>query len=429
MNKHVPGSGIPRIDPRRPFTITSAGLIRITLGATHVSHRPDSVDTHSLMGRHAVKAKPRRIVGDVAHCILVAAYADRGALDDHARQTVAAAALLADARTEVVLIVFGPCHDDLAALGADKGIVVDAVNRLVFAPETALHALESAVAKYRPLHLLMPDKPDGDGDLGRRFAAISGKSVATRVVEIAPDHVAVYGNGGRQFATRSVPEVVLLNANAVDPALPFVGAGERVDAETVVPKMSDAGAPIGTGPCRYRDLGIEATDAARLPLEEADAIVAAGNGLHDVPALERLAVTLGAAIGASRVAVDDGRFTRDKQIGATGKTVEASLYIAFGISGAVQHLQGIKSCRHVIAVNTDASAPISSRANLTIVDDAAAIVAGLTDVIGAARRARHDAALVETRSALPLASPIGPAVRPPHTTVATPFPIDAGAVA
>ena len=134
-----------------------------------------------------------------------------------------------------------------------------------------------------------------------------------------------------------------------------------------------------------RDLGIEEIDAAQLALEEADFIVSAGNGVSDVPAFERLAGHLGAAIGASRVAVDDGKFTRDKQIGATGKTVEASVYIAFGISGAVQHLQGIKDCRHVIAVNLDASAPIAKRANLTVIGDAQETIAALNEAAAAAR--------------------------------------------
>jgi electron transfer flavoprotein alpha subunit len=88
------------------------------------------------------------------------------------------------------------------------------------------------------------------------------------------------------------------------------------------------------------------------------------------------------------VAVDNGHFTRDKQVGATGKTVEASVYIAFGISGAVQHLQGIKDCRHVIAVNLDASAPIAKRANLTVVADTQATIAALIEQVNAARAAR-----------------------------------------
>jgi electron transfer flavoprotein alpha subunit len=178
-----------------------------------------------------------------------------------------------------------------------------------------------------------------------------------------------------------LPDVILLAPNAVDVRLPFVGAGEQVAAEQFATASSKTASP-------YKDLGIEEIDAAQVALEEADFIVSAGNGVTDVPAFERLASTVGAAVGASRVAVDDGKFPRDKQIGATGKTVDASIYIAFGISGAVQHLQGIKDCRHVIAVNLDASAPIAKRANLTIIGDAAETIAALTDAAAAARSAR-----------------------------------------
>jgi electron transfer flavoprotein alpha subunit len=98
--------------------------------------------------------------------------------------------------------------------------------------------------------------------------------------------------------------------------------------------------------------------------------------------------------------VDDGKFTRDKQIGATGKTVDASVYIAFGISGAVQHLQGIKDCRHVIAVNLDASAPIAGRANLTVIADTQETVAALNDAAAAAKRARGTGAAALNSAAL-----------------------------
>jgi electron transfer flavoprotein alpha subunit len=143
---------------------------------------------------------------------------------------------------------------------------------------------------------------------------------------------------------------------------------------------------------RYADRGTAQLDAAQVALEEADFIISAGNGVTDIAAFETLARTLGAAIGASRVAVDNGHFTRDKQVGATGKTVNASVYIAFGISGAVQHLQGIKDCRHVIAVNLDASAPIAKRANLTVVADAQATMRALTDAVGAAKLLGHSRA-------------------------------------
>ena len=102
-----------------------------------------------------------------------------------------------------------------------------------------------------------------------------------------------------------------------------------------------------------------------------------------------MAGALGASVGASRVAVDEGKFARDRQIGATGKAVSASAYVAVGISGAVQHLQGIKDCRHVIAINRDAGAPIIKRADLSIIGDAEDVMQALITRIGQAR-AQHE---------------------------------------
>jgi len=368
---------IKRIDPRRPFSITAEGLKRITLGFVGVVGDVQA----GAMGGHREQAKPRRTTTIAQRSLLVAAHSDRGSLDDHARQTLAAAALLADSTTQVVLLVLGELKDDAAALGADKVIEMPAFDRRAFAPDAALNALAACVAAYSPAHVFLPDNATGDGDLGRRYAAQAKASVATHVVEIDAKHVSVYTQARKAFAVRSLPDVILLAPNAVDARLPFVGAVERVAAEEFFVEDHQKTSP-------YEDLGIEEIDAAQVALEEADFIVSAGNGVTDVPAFERLASTVGAAIGASRVAVDDGKFPRDKQIGATGKTVDASIYIAFGISGAVQHLQGIKDCRHVIAVNLDVSAPIAKRANLTIIGDAQETIAALTDAAAAARNAR-----------------------------------------
>lgn len=140
-----------------------------------------------------------------------------------------------------------------------------------------------------------------------------------------------------------------------------------------------------------RDLGITPPDRLAVALEEADAVVSAGNGVRNDATIEALAAELGAAVGASRVAVDDGRYPRTRQIGASGKTVSASLYVAAGISGAIQHLQGIKDCRHVIAINRDAAAPIVKRADLTVVGDAEEIMQALIARIGQAKAQREDA--------------------------------------
>lgn len=375
-------NSIKRIDPRRPFVIASSGLRRITLGQEYVAGA--AMDDVPHIGAHGERQKPRRTMEPAERVLLVAAHSDRGALDEHARQAVAAAAIVADARTEVVLVVFGELTDDAAELGADKVIELRALARPVFAPDRALAALKACVAAFSPAHILMPDNTTGDGDLGRRYAAQSGASIATQVVEVDAAHVGVYLDAGRQFASRAWPDVVLLAADAVSSKLPFLGAGER--AETPAGLAAEL---IGdTRGALYRDLGTTQLDAAAVALEEADFIISAGNGVTDIAAFEALARAFGAAIGASRVAVDNGYFTRDKQVGATGKTVSASVYIAFGISGAVQHLQGIKDCRHVIAVNLDASAPIAKRANLTLVDDTKATIAALTQAVSAARAAQ-----------------------------------------
>ena len=373
---------IKRIDPRRPYTITAGGLRRITLGAAGTAG--EAVEGHTPHVAHGSAAKPRRTTQTPQRTILVAAHSDRGSLDDHARQTIAAAALIADAHTQVTLLVFGEMKDDAAMLGADKLIELPAFDRRVFAPESEMQALAAYVAQTTPAHILLPDNATGDGDLGRRYAAYAGASIAAHVVEIDAKHVSVYTHAKKSFATRTLPQVVLLAPGAVDPRLPFVGAGERIEITGVAADDSHASA--------YRDLGIEEIDADQLALEEADFIVSAGNGVSDVGAFERLAGAFGAAIGASRVAVDNGLFTRDKQVGATGKTVEASVYIAFGISGAVQHLQGIKDCRHVIAVNLDGSAPIVKRANLTIIGDTQETITSLIDEVARARASHGQSA-------------------------------------
>ncbi len=377
---------IKRIDPRRPFTIARSGLKRITLGEDFVAGAtvdgmlPDPTHARTHGG---AAAKPRRAIENPGRCLLVAAHSDRGALDEHARQAVAAAAIVADARTEVVLVVFGELSDDAAELGADKVIELRSLGRPAFAPDREFEALHRCVAQLKPAHILMPDNATGDGDLGRRYAAKTRASIATHVVEIDAEHVGIYIDAGRQYGTRAWPDVILLAPDAVSARLPFRGAGETLD----MPGAIEESASGRIEPDRYADLGTSQLDAADVALEEADFIVSAGNGVTDIAAFEALARTLGAAIGASRVAVDNGHFTRDKQVGATGKTVNASVYIAFGISGAVQHLQGIKDCRHVVAVNLDASAPIAKRANLTIVGDARETIAALTEAVASARAA------------------------------------------
>lgn len=370
---------IKRVSRRRSFQITQQGLKRIVLG-----DMTGTVTSIHLAVHTEETPKPRRSTQLPTGYLLVVAHSERGALAAHAHQTIAAAALLAEPATAVVVLVLGDLTEDPARFGADKIIVVPEGGDGAFNPDLELAILTDLVQRFDPHHILLPDNAIGDGDLGRRLAAEIDAEVAAHVVELRPDGVAAHWRGGAVIARRDLPRIVLLDPETTDTALPFCGGGEQIDYQ----------APKGSSDA-YADLGLQAIEAAQLPLEEADFIVSAGNGVADVAMLEAVASAFGAAVGASRVAVDDGKFPREKQVGATGKTVNASVYLAIGISGAVQHLQGIRACPHVIAINRDANAPITRRADLTIVADAQEVMKQLIAETGRRNWQRADD-LVET---------------------------------
>ena len=366
-------SEIKRIDPRRPYQVTPKGLRRIVAGQDGGAS-PTIGDPGHAQKR---QVKPLRTRQSPVGWHMAIAHTSRGRLDAHAREALAAAAILASPETGIIAVILGELNDALPELGVDRIAILPEFDCGRFQPERELEAVEALVEKYAPTHIFMPDNAAGDGDLGRRLIAKHGHNSATHVVEIDREHVATPWSGGAQRALAELPRVILLDVGAVDAAIPFCGAGELISQ-----------AELGTIPASVAacdDLGVEKPDATEIALEEADFIVSGGNGVARVATLEALAKSLGAAIGASRVAVDDGKFSRDKQIGASGKTVSASAYIAVGISGAVQHLQGIKDCRHVIAFNRDAGAPIVKRADLTVIGDAEELMQALITRVSQAR--------------------------------------------
>lgn len=363
-------SGVKRVDPRRPYRLSPSGLRRIVLGESAGA----GLQLDAIARRHD-KVKPRRTHEPAKHWHMAIAHSNRGRLDDHAREAVAAAAILAASETGVIAVILGDLYEDIAALGADRIVVIPELDAARFQPQCEEAVIQALLDEYQPAHVLMPDNMLGDGDLGRRLIAKHERAAAaTHVVELDRQHVSVRWNGGAALATAVLPRFLLLAQGTVDIDLPFVGAGEK----TPPPQISSV-----TEVCR--DLGLEPTEMSDIALEEADFIVSAGNGVRNVETIDSLARTLGAAVGASRVAVDEGKFPRDKQIGASGKTVSATTYFAIGISGAVQHLQGIKSCRHVIAINRDAGAPIVKRADLTVIGDAEELMQALITRVEQAR--------------------------------------------
>ena len=127
-------------------------------------------------------------------------------------------------------------------------------------------------------------------------------------------------------------------------------------------------------------------DPATMDLAEAPRILAGGAGLHadDFGLLGSVAAALGASMGATRVVTDAGWVPFERQIGTTGVTVDPDLYIAFGISGAVQHTAGLGTPDHVISVNVDPSCPMMALADLALVTDAPAFLRALAERLGVA---------------------------------------------
>ncbi|MQT75360.1 electron transfer flavoprotein subunit alpha/FixB family protein [Pseudomonas helleri] len=132
-------------------------------------------------------------------------------------------------------------------------------------------------------------------------------------------------------------------------------------------------------PClpRIEDLGAVEVDPAAIPMAEAEFILSGGNGVKDWPLFHKTATALGATEGASRVAVDDGFMGRERQVGASGTWVTARVYVAVGISGAIQHLQGIGACDKVVAINLDPGCDMIKRADLSVIGDGTAVLQAL----------------------------------------------------
>ncbi len=353
------GAGVLRYDPRgerEPLLPGSAASAPAPASATGTDLQPVVID------------QPQAWV-------IAAPDLDRGRLTALDRDLIGAARLLADAQHGAVLVaVESGCLDDLGGAGADRVVRFAPPAPGAHVPATLARALAELAGTYQARHLLFADTPTAGGDLGRRVAAHLGERPAVRAKALNPNEVFCLADGGRKEIVRSPPRVILVEAGCAEPV-----DGRRFEArELPAPALQSERTII--------DLGAVNVDRSAVPLAEAELIVSAGAGVTDWPAFHRLAAQLGAAEGASRVACDLGHLPRDRQVGASGSVVEPRAYIALGISGAPQHLQGIARCERVVAVNSDRHAPMIQRADLAIVADVQQVMPALADLVAQEKR-------------------------------------------
>jgi len=254
--------------------------------------------------------------------------------------------------------------------GAGKIMTAEGADTDTYRAE-AYAPLVAAVAKGGGYDRIVACATTYGKDLMPRVTAILGAGMASDVVAVekAGDRL-VYtrpmyaGNVLARMAIRTPVHVVTVRQSEWA-AAPAEGAGSAAIE-------SAAGAAPEAAAARVEVVGFERIVSSRPPLTEAKIVVSGGRGLKSVEnfkMLEELADLLGGAVGATRAVVDAGIVPNDLQVGQTGKIVAPDLYFAIGLSGAIQHLAGMKSSRVIVAVNKDVEAPIFSVADYGIVAD------------------------------------------------------------
>jgi electron transfer flavoprotein alpha subunit len=315
----------------------------------------------------------------MAEVLVLVEHAD-GALKKVTSELITAARVLG----EPAAVVVGkpgtadPLVDGLKAAGAAKIYVAESDTAENYLITPAVDVLAALAESASPAAVLAASSADGKEITGRLAARI-GSGLLVDVVGIEPGPKVIHSIFGGAFtveaeATGDTP-VISVRAGAID-AEPAEGAGEKVTVE--VPEAAENAAKVTS-----RE---PAVAGDRPELAEATIVVSGGRGVgsaENFHVVEELADALGAAVGASRAAVDSGYYPGQFQVGQTGKTVSPQLYIALGISGAIQHRAGMQTSKTIVAVNKDEEAPIFEIADYGIVGDLFKVAPQLTEAVKA----------------------------------------------
>ena len=250
-----------------------------------------------------------------------------------------------------------------------------------FIAEPAADALAALHGQHQPDLILFAFTPDSRDVAGRLAARLGHGLISNASDVVAKDGGFVakvpYFGGARLASMRanSKPAIVLVRPKSFEPS-ETGGTADVKELEVTIPDGSK----------RAKIVERVAEASEKVKLEDAKVVISGGRGMggpDNFPLLEALANALGGAVGASRAVVDAGWVPYSMQVGQTGKSVRPGVYIAVGISGAMQHTVGMKASKVIIAINKDAEAPIMKMADLGVVGDALKIVPALTAAVKA----------------------------------------------
>jgi electron transfer flavoprotein alpha subunit len=267
----------------------------------------------------------------------------------------------------------------LADAGADRIFLVDDASLENYTTDGFSKALVKLIRQEKPSLVLLPHNAVGK-DLAPAIAQKLGTGQISDVVDIDLEQGIrfkrpIYAGKALvlvSFTESAAPGIVTIRPKVFEPAVQQAGQAAKVVAFA---------AGIAAGDIRQIVRDVVRKASTRVELTEADVVISGGRGMksaENFKILEELADVLGAAIGATRASVDEGWMEPQYQVGQTGKVVSPTLYIACGISGAIQHLAGMSSSKYIVAINTDPEAEIFKVADYGIVGDLFAVVPVLT---------------------------------------------------
>jgi electron transfer flavoprotein alpha subunit len=315
--------------------------------------------------------------------VLVVAETRRGELRDVSLELIAAGRELKDGaggRLAVAVVAQDPGRyaEPLSVEGVDEVLLVAAPVEH-FEAHVAQAALEALIAAEEPDVVLVGHTIDGMG-FAPAVAARGGLGFASDVIRVAWEDgpVATRGAyGDKLVAELEFPgrerTLLMIRAGAYEPA---EGAGS--------PEVREVDADL-SGAARTEHVEFREVAVGDVDITQADFLLSVGRGIEDkdnLPQFEELADRMGATLSVSRPIVDAGWMSNARQVGQSGKTVKPKVYLALGISGAVQHLAGMQKADTIIAVNTDPEAPIFTVAHYGAVADLFEVAEGLEQQFG-----------------------------------------------